>query len=208
MADKLRPWYQYPGAEAGVDEAGRGCLAGPVVAAAVILPRTFSLEGLNDSKQLSATRREQLRQQIEEQALAWSVAAVDNRLIDEMNILRATWKAMHLAIQGLSLTPSFLLIDGKFFLPYPGIPSLCIIRGDSQYAGIAAASILAKTHRDRMMKELDNCYPQYGWKKNKGYPTRSHREALLLYGPSPWHRRSFRLTEKQIELSFPAAPEE
>ncbi len=207
MGESLRPWYHTPATEAGVDEAGRGCLAGPVVAAAVILPERFHLEGLNDSKKLSPLQREALREKIEEQAIAWAVSSIDNLAIDEMNILRATWKAMHQAVAALHRKPSLLLVDGKFFLPYPGIPSLCIIKGDGKFASIAAASILAKTHRDRIMEELDEKYPVYGWKKNKGYPTRAHREAIRKYGSSPYHRRSFRLTDDQQQIPFPASDE-
>jgi len=207
MKGPLHPWYRTPAVEAGVDEAGRGCLAGPVTAAAVILPEHFELEGLNDSKKLTERQREQLRSKIEEQALAWAVAMIDNHRIDEMNILRATWAAMHLAVKGLEKTPAFLLIDGRNFLPFPEIPHLCIIKGDSKYASIAAASILAKTHRDQYMKELHEKYPVYGWAGNKGYPTRLHRKAIRQYGTTPYHRMTFRLLDEQQKINFPGVDE-
>jgi ribonuclease HII len=207
MKESLLPWYRHAGREAGVDEAGRGCLAGPVTAAAVILPEAFDLEGLNDSKKLTERQREHLRGRIEEQAVAWAVAMIDNRRIDEMNILRATWAAMHQAVKGLKKTPDFLLIDGRNFLPYPGIPHRCIIKGDSKYAAIAAASILAKTWRDQYMKELHEKYPVYGWAGNKGYPTRLHRKAIRQYGTTPYHRMTFRLLDEQQKIIFPGVDE-
>ncbi len=207
MTAPLRPWHRYPGMEAGIDEAGRGCLAGPVTAAAVILPPDFELEGLNDSKKLSAKKREQLRQEIEEQALAWAVAMVDNHRIDEMNILRATWTAMHQAVDKLRKEPQLLLVDGRNFLPYKKIPFLCIIKGDSKYASIAAASILAKTYRDRYMMEIHREYPVYGWEGNKGYPTASHRQAIRRHGTTPYHRMTFRLLDDQQKIAFPGVDE-
>ncbi len=207
MTASLRPWHRHPAMEAGIDEAGRGCLAGPVTAAAVILPRDFELAGLDDSKKLSAKKREKLRQKIEEQALAWAVAMVDNHRIDEMNILRATWAAMHEAVKKLKKAPQLLLVDGRNFLPYKKIPHICIIKGDSKYASIAAASILAKTHRDHYMQEIHRQYPVYGWEINKGYPTAYHRSALRRYGPSPYHRMTFRLLDDQQKIAFPGFDE-
>jgi len=207
MTASLLPWHKHPGAEAGIDEAGRGCLAGPVTAAAVILPARFTLEGLNDSKKLSAQKREQLREKIEQQALAWAVAMIDNHRIDEMNILRATWAAMHEAVKQLRKEPQLLLVDGRNFLPYKKTPFLCIIKGDSKYASIAAASILAKTYRDQYMKEIHREYPVYGWEVNKGYPTVRHREAIRRYGASPYHRMTFRLLDEQQKIPFPGLDE-
>jgi ribonuclease HII len=177
--------------EAGCDEAGRGCLAGPVFAAAVILPERCRLPFLNDSKQLSAETRNALRPLIERKAIAWAVARVDHDEIDRINILRASFKAMHLAIAALKERPQQLLIDGNRFTRYEDIPHCCIIGGDGLYASIAAASILAKTHRDEYMQQLHAAHPQYGWQENKGYGTRAHREAIAAHGLSPYHRRSF-----------------
>jgi ribonuclease HII len=188
--------------EAGCDEAGRGCLAGPVVAAAVILPRNFKHPVLNDSKQLTQKQRIELRDEIKESAIAWSVAFVDNKEIDELNILRASVKAMHLAIEGLTKEPQFLLIDGNRFYPYKSIGHQTVIKGDSLYFSIAAASVLAKTHRDDYMEMLSNEYPQYGWAKNKGYPTPAHRTAIAEYGITPYHRRSFTLLNTQLTIDF------
>ncbi|MDR2362401.1 MAG: ribonuclease HII [Prevotellaceae bacterium] len=179
--------------EAGCDEAGRGCLAGPVYAAAVILPSDFYHPWLNDSKQMSEERRERVREVIEREAVAWSVAGLTHREIDRVNILRASIMAMHRALAALSVAPEFILVDGNRFYPYDGIPYRCVVRGDATYASIAAASVLAKTHRDACMKELSRSFPQYGWQENKGYPTRAHREAIRTYGISPFHRKSFRL---------------
>lgn len=187
--------------EGGCDEAGRGCLAGPVFAAAVVLPADFRNELLNDSKKLTHQQREQLRPVIEEQALAWAVASVDNLVIDEINILHASFRAMHLAIAQLQVQPELLLIDGNRFDPYPGIPHQCIIRGDGQYMSIAAASVLAKTHRDAFMCNVHNEYPIYNWKQNKGYPTTAHREAIMIHGITPLHRRSFKM-HIQLEMGF------
>lgn len=179
--------------EAGCDEAGRGCLAGPVFAAAVILPEGCTIPLLNDSKQLSAALREKLRPVIEKEALAWAVASVDNEEIDRINILRATFKAMHLAIAGLKIAPQHLLIDGNRFTRYEGIPHCCVVGGDGRYASIAAASVLAKTYRDSYMLQQHEHYPLYGWDENKGYGTKAHREAVARHGLTPLHRRSFRM---------------
>ncbi len=196
----LKPYMQSDLAEAGCDEAGRGCLAGPVVAAAVILPPGFSNELLNDSKQLSERQRNNLRHIIEQEATAWAVAFVTPEEIDKINILQASILAMHNAISQLSPKPDFLLIDGNRFNPYPGIPHKCIVKGDATYMSIAAASILAKTHRDEYMSAIAKEYPQYGWERNKGYPTRDHRAAIAAHGTTPHHRLSFRLLDPQLSL--------
>lgn len=179
--------------EAGCDEAGRGCLAGPVVAAAVILPDNFSNNLLNDSKKLTDKQRYSLRPIIEEQAIAWAVGIVNNIEIDEINILNASFRAMHRAIDQLKTQPQQLLIDGNRFNPYPEIPHLCMIKGDGRFMNIAAASVLAKTYRDDIMNELHEQYPFYGWKKNKGYPTKEHRLGIEQHGATPLHRMSFTL---------------
>lgn len=179
--------------EAGCDEAGRGCLAGPVVAAAVILPDNFSNSLLNDSKKLSDKQRYSLRPLIEKEAIAWAVGIVDNVEIDEINILNASFKAMHRAIDQLQIKPQQLLIDGNRFNAYPEIPHLCMVKGDSRYLHIAAASILAKTYRDDIMNELHEQFPFYGWGKNKGYPTKEHRMGIKKHGPTSFHRMSFTL---------------
>jgi ribonuclease HII len=189
----LKPYYQEDLLEAGCDEAGRGCLAGPVFAAAVILPRDFYYPLLNDSKQLSEKDRYKLRPLIEEQAVAFGVASLCNRQIDKINILRASFKSMHLAIKKLAVQPGLLLIDGNRFTPYKKIPHQCIVQGDGLYASIAAASVLAKTYRDDYMMELHQRYPRYNWAKNKGYGTKEHQEALEKWGPCRYHRQSFRL---------------
>lgn len=188
--------------EAGCDEAGRGCLAGAVFAAAVILPKTFQQEELNDSKQLSDKKRYALRPIIEQEALAWSVGIVEPEEIDRINILNASFLAMHRAIDGLGVKPEHLLIDGNRFNPYPDIPHTTIIKGDGKYLSIAAASILAKTYRDDYMKELDKLYPGYDWSKNKGYPTLAHREAIRQKGITPYHRRTFTLLPEQLTFDF------
>jgi ribonuclease HII len=188
--------------EAGCDEAGRGCLAGPVFAAAVILPKNYKHDILNDSKKLTARQRAQLKDEIMESAVAWNVAFVGNEEIDEINILRASIKAMHLAIDGLPKQPQFLLIDGNRFFPYKDLQHKTIIRGDGLYFSIAAASVLAKTFRDEYMQKIDSEYPVYGWNKNKGYPTRFHREAIFTHGISPYHRKSFSLTNTQLSIEF------
>ena len=179
--------------EAGCDEAGRGCLAGPVFAAAVILPSDFRDEILNDSKQLSEKQRDKLRPIIEANAIAWAVASVDAPSIDEINILNASIRAMHLAVGRLSIQPQLLLIDGNRFKPYPGIPHQCIVKGDEKYLSIAAASVLAKTYRDAFMQDIHEEYPVYGWKSNKGYPSKKHRDMIAEYGITPFHRKTFRM---------------
>ena len=179
--------------EAGCDEAGRGCLAGPVVAAAVILAPRFKNQWLNDSKQLTEKRRNELRRIIESEAVSFAVSFVDHQKIDEINILNASFLAMHGAVDKLESKPEHLLIDGNRFKPYPGTSHSCIIKGDGKYLSIAAASILAKTYRDEFMIELHESFPHYDWKNNKGYPTENHRKAILEYGPTPFHRKSFTL---------------
>lgn len=187
----LQVCFQEKVAEAGCDEAGRGCLAGPVFAAAVILSRNFFHPLLNDSKKLTASRRYALRSYIESHAVAWSVASVDHEEIDRINILNAAFKAMHLAVDGLSVRPRLLLIDGNRFQPYGDIPHRCEVKGDARFSSIAAASILAKTYRDEYMERLHREFPQYHWDANKGYGTISHRQSIQSYGLSPYHRRSF-----------------
>lgn len=186
--------------EAGCDEAGRGCLAGSVFAAAVILPPDFHHPWLNDSKQMTERRRNELRSIIEREALAWSVMAVSAERIDKINILNASIEGMNLAIKDLSLAPEFIVIDGNRFHTDLDIPYRTIVKGDGKYANIAAASVLAKTHRDEYMMRLDAEYPMYGWAKNKGYPTREHRLAIREHGLTPYHRLSFNLSPEQLEL--------
>lgn len=195
----LLPYFQKGIIEAGCDEAGRGCLAGPVFAAAVILPEGFSNELLNDSKQLSETDREALRPVIEKKALAWHVAMCTHEEIDEINILKASFKAMHTAIDHLKTRPELLLIDGNRFPAYLGIPHQCVVKGDGKYMSIAAASILAKTHRDEYMMQLHEQHPQYGWNKNKGYGTIAHRKQLTEHGSSPYHRKTFKWKEVPVK---------
>jgi ribonuclease HII len=194
--------YQQEFLEAGCDEAGRGCLAGPVFAAAVILPKDFYLEDLNDSKKLSHNQRDTLRPIIEREALAWAVASVDHEEIDQINILNASFLAMHRAIEKLQMQPQYLIIDGNRFKAYAKIPHNCIVKGDGKYLNIAAASILAKTHRDEFMFNLDAEYPQYNWKQNKGYPTIAHRNAVIEIGLSPFHRKTFNVSDPQLRISF------
>lgn len=196
----LRSYYQKALIEAGCDEAGRGCLAGPVFAAAVILPLRFSHPELNDSKQLSAAQREDIRKYIEDRAIAWQVASITHKEIDKINILNASFKAMHLALDGLQVTPQLLLVDGNRFHPYKKIPHHCFVKGDARFSSIAAASVLAKTYRDAFMLKLDEEYPQYDWKHNKGYGTEAHRKSILQYGLSPYHRRSFQCGSLPPEL--------
>jgi len=204
MATKyLKAYFQKDGIEAGCDEAGRGCLAGPVYAAAVILPKRFRHELLDDSKKLSHTQRLELRAVIEEKAISYSVARLTHKEIDRYNILNASFKAMHKAVKSLDTTPTRLLIDGNRFIAHPTIPHHCIIKGDGIYASIAAASILAKTYRDEYMERLHKKYPVYAWDSNKGYPTKAHRAALQEHGASNYHRKSFRLYPDQEELPFP-----
>ena len=188
--------------EAGCDEAGRGCLAGPVFAAAVILPKDFSNQAITDSKKISEKKRNELRIVIEQEALAWAVAKIDNKEIDKINILNASIKAMHVAISILKIEPEHLIIDGNRFHKYNTIPHKCIVKGDAKYLSIAAASILAKTHRDEYLLKLDKEFPEYNWKKNKAYPTKEHREAIKKYGITKYHRRSYKLLDEQMTLSF------
>lgn len=183
--------YQSQLLEAGLDEAGRGCLAGPVVAAAVILPAEPDLPGLTDSKKLSPKRREALRDQIMEQSLAWSIGMISPQRIDEVNILNATYEAMHEAIASLHTPPEYLAVDGNRFRPYPDVPHACLVRGDSRFLHIAAASVLAKTFRDDLMAMLSADHPAYGWASNKGYPTRAHRLSIHAHGLTKHHRHSF-----------------
>jgi ribonuclease HII len=200
----LQSYYDLELVEAGCDEAGRGCLAGPVYAAAVILPKDFYHPLLNDSKQLNEEERYSLRPVIEENALAFAVADLCNRQIDKINILQASFKSMHLAIKKLQLQPQLLLIDGNRFKPFKKIPHKCIIQGDGIYASIAAASILAKTYRDDHMQLLHKKFPKYNWKQNKGYATKEHQLALEKFGPTRYHRQSFRLdyaVEDQVSHS-------
>lgn len=196
----LKPFYQKELMEAGCDEAGRGCLAGPVFAAAVILPVDFNHPLLNDSKQVTEKNRNELRLIIEESALAFAVASIDNDEIDQINILKASFKAMHLAIDKLKNKPQLLLIDGNRFYTYKKIPHRCIIKGDSIYTSIAAASILAKTYRDDYMLMLHKKFPHYGWDNNKGYGTLVHRKAIEEFGQCKYHRKSFKLKSMQADL--------
>ncbi len=188
--------------ECGTDEAGRGCLAGPVTAAAVILPDDFSHPWLTDSKQLSERKRMELRPIIEKEALAFGVSHVMMEEIDQINILNASILGMHRSIQQLSLQPQFIAIDGNRFKPYQKTPYECVIKGDGKYLHIAAASILAKTYRDEYMQKLHEEFPNYNWKKNKGYPTLEHRAAIKKHGPTPYHRKSFKLLPEQLKLKF------
>ena len=188
--------------EAGCDEAGRGCLAGPVFAAAVILSENFEHFLLNDSKQLNENQRNELRPIIENQAIAWAVAAVDNIEIDKINILNASILAMHKALDKLIVKPNFIIVDGNRFKPYKNITHKTIIKGDTIYKNIAAASILAKTHRDEFMCKISEEYPYYDWQNNKGYPTKKHRIAIAQFGASPYHRLSYKLLETQMKIVF------
>lgn len=196
----LSPYFDKSLLEAGCDEAGRGCYAGPVVAAAVILPKDFYHPLLNDSKQVTEKHREELRPIIEAAAISYGVAFVDNEEIDQINILKASFKAMHLALDKLKKKPQLLLIDGNRFIPYKKIPHQCFVKGDGRFASIAAASILAKTWRDEYMHQLHEEFPQYNWKKNKGYGTAEHRKAIEQVGLCKYHRKSFRLLPVQSEL--------
>lgn len=189
----LLPFLNKDIIEAGCDEAGRGCLAGPVTASAVILPKGFSHPLLNDSKKLTERQRDKLRPIIEKEAIAWAVASLTPAEIDIHNILNASFLAMHRAIEQLTTTPESLLIDGNRFKTYPNIPHHCIIKGDGKYLNIAAASVLAKTHRDEYMKKIAKDFPVYDWHKNKGYPTKAHRSAIAQYGSCEYHRQTFRL---------------
>lgn len=199
----LEPFLYPDRIEAGCDEAGRGCLAGAVFAAAVILPKDYSNEWLNDSKKLSESRRYALRSVIEQDAVAWAVGVVSPEEIDRINILNASFLAMHRAVASLKVLPEHLLIDGNRFNPYPGIPHTVVVKGDGKYLSIAAASILAKTYRDDYMNALDKEFPQYGWAGNKGYPTPKHRRAIAQYGTTPYHRQTFNLLgDGQLSLDF------
>lgn len=195
-----KQWFD--GIEAGTDEAGRGCLAGPVTAAAVILPASFTSDQLNDSKKLSLKVRLALKEKIESEAVAFAVAHVFPEEIDQINILNASIKAMHLALGQLQTVPEHILVDGNRFYPYADIPHQCMIKGDGRFLNIAAASVLAKTARDAYMTNLHKEYPAYQWDKNKGYPTRAHREAIQKWGPNPHHRKSFRLLPEQLVLNL------
>ncbi len=186
--------------EAGCDEAGRGCLAGPVVAAAVILPGDYKHQWLNDSKQLTRNKRESLRKDILRDAVDYAIVEVSNEEIDQINILKASLTGMHRALDLLKKRPELILVDGNKFIPYRDIPHHCIIKGDGKYLSIAAASILAKTWRDDLMEKLHNSHPEYGWDRNAGYPTKEHRQAIIKYGITPYHRKSFRLLPSQLEL--------
>jgi Ribonuclease HII len=199
----LLPCFEEGRLEAGCDEAGRGCLAGAVFAAAVILPADFKNEMLNDSKQLSEKSRYLLRSIIEKEAIAWAVGIVSPEEIDKINILKASFLAMHRAVEQLTVKPEHLLIDGNRFTPYPEIPHTTVIKGDGKYLSIAAASILAKTYRDDYMNRLAAEYPVYSWSNNKGYPTKAHREAIREHGITPYHRKTFTLLPEQYTLDFP-----
>ncbi len=199
----LLPYYNETLIEAGCDEAGRGCLAGSVFAAAVILPKDYHNELLNDSKQLTAKKRYLLREQIERDAIAWAVGIVTPMEIDEMNILKASITAMHRAVDQLSVRPEALIIDGNRFYKYHDLPHTTIVKGDGKYLSIAAASILAKTYRDDYMMELHKEYPYYGWDRNAGYPTKEHREGIRLHGTTPYHRITFNLLgTSQLTFNF------
>lgn len=198
----LKSFYDKKLIEVGCDEAGRGCLAGPVFAAAVILPKDYKNKILNDSKQLTDKIRYELREVIEKEALSFAVAQVSNIEIDEINILNASILGMHRAVDQLKTIPELLLIDGNRFKPYKTIPHQCIIKGDAKFLSIAAASILAKTYRDDFMKEAAKQYPFYGWEKNMGYPTKLHREGIKQHGTTPLHRMTFQLLPSQMELEF------
>ncbi len=192
--------FQQDFIEAGCDEAGRGCLAGPVFAAAVIFPADYCNPVLNDSKKLSEKKRMELRPIIENEATAYAVASVSAEEIDKINIHKASYLAMHKALDMLGVKPGFLIIDGNKFIPYPNVPHSCIVKGDGKYLSIAAASILAKTYRDEYMENIANDYPEYDWMQNKGYPTIKHRQAVLKLGLTPYHRKTFRVTEPQLTL--------
>jgi len=188
--------------EAGCDEAGRGCLAGPVVAAAVILPQNFTHPLLNDSKKINEKNRYLLRKEIEETAISYAIGIIDNKGIDEINILKASIMAMHKALDSLKIVPKHIIIDGNKFIKYKEIPYQTIVKGDAKYYSIAAASILAKTYRDDIMNELHLKHPEYNWKQNKGYPTKEHRQAIKENGTTPYHRMTFRLLDEQLSLDF------
>lgn len=197
----MQKWY-HSFNEAGADEAGRGCLAGPVTAAAVILPEDFENAILNDSKQMSEKNRNILREIIEKEAVAYSVVHISSQEIDQINILNASILGMQKALSQLVIQPDFILIDGNRFKAFNEIPFACMVKGDARFVRIAAASVLAKTYRDEFMEALDKEFPQYQWKKNKGYPTKDHREAIAKYGISPYHRKSFHLLPTQLKFDF------
>lgn len=199
---RLQKYYLKNTIEAGTDEAGRGCLSGPVVAAAVVLPHNFSHPLLNDSKQLTEKQRNILRPIIEENSLSYGVSYVSETKIDKINILQASILAMHKAIEKLKITPKHIIVDGNKFNPYKNIPHTTIVKGDAKYMSIAAASVLAKTYRDDFMKKIDKEFPQYFWKKNKGYPTKQHREAIREFGVTSYHRKTFRLLPEQLKLDL------
>ena len=198
----LLPFYKEGVVEAGCDEAGRGCLAGPVFAAAVVLPSDFKNEMLIDSKQLTEKKRYQLREVIEREALAWAVGIVDNKEIDKINILNASILAMHRALDQLTVRPENIIVDGNRWKPYKDVPATTIVKGDGKYLSIAAASILAKTYRDDFMLRIHEEFPQYHWDKNKGYPAKVHREAIRQFGTTPYHRMSFNLLGNTQQLEF------
>lgn len=205
----LLPYLNADVVEAGCDEAGRGCLAGPVFAGAVILPKDYRNEILNDSKQLSEKKRYRLREEIERDALAWAVGVVSPQEIDRINILNASFLAMHRALDGLKMRPQALLVDGNRFRPYGDVPYTTVVKGDGKYMSIAAASVLAKTYRDDYMRRLHEEYPQYHWGANKGYPAKAHREAIREWGTTPYHRMTFNLLgDGQLELFGPETLEE
>lgn len=199
---KLLSYFKNDQLEAGCDEAGRGCLAGPVFAAAVILPSDFENELLNDSKKLTEKQRYQLRPVIEKEALAYAVVAVNNSEIDEINILNASFLAMNRAVEQLKIQPDHLLIDGNRFRTQSKIPYTCMVKGDGRFYSIAAASVLAKTYRDDYMLKIHREFPNYAWDKNKGYPTKAHRAGIKKFGPSPYHRMTFRLLDEQLSIDF------
>lgn len=198
----LFPKFSSEPIEAGTDEAGRGCLAGPVTAAAVILPDDFRCPELTDSKQLTTRQRNGLRKLIEQYAVCYQVAHIGHETIDDINILNASILGMQQCVEKLAVTPLYIIVDGNRFKPVRNIPHTCIVKGDALYLSIAAASVLAKTHRDEHMVQLHDIHPEYHWHQNKGYPTAAHRRALAAFGPSPFHRRSFRLLPNQFELSI------
>lgn len=198
----LLPYLQDEFIEVGCDEAGRGCLAGPVFAAAVILPKDFNHDFLNDSKQVNESARFALRDMIEKEALAFGVAMVDHQEIDKINVLNASIKAMHLSIDKLNIRPGFIIVDGNRFKTYQNIPHRCVVKGDGKYFSIAAASILAKTYRDEFMLNLASNFPEYDWENNKGYPTIKHRNAVIKFGLTPYHRKSFKISDPQLSFTF------
>ena len=198
----LKSQYSNYDYEAGIDEAGRGSLAGPVTASAVILPKGYKNKRLNDSKKISPTKREELRKEIEKDAIAYSIVSISSKVIDEKNILNSTFIAMNSAIKKLKTQPEYIIIDGNKFKNDLGIPFKCIVKGDEKYLNIAAASILAKTYRDNIMQKLDLNYPIYKWSKNKGYGTLEHRESIIKYGRTEFHRKTYKLKEEQLKLDI------